>query len=98
MIVGQIGAGRTIEVLLQDYPYLDQEDILQSFVTQLGWLTSVKPCSLAHELLLDMNLAPRWVEFLEEAKFQALHWSQIGRANAPDTEIMEYAGANDLSC
>ena len=30
MIVGQIGAGVTIEQLLDDYPYLEREDILQA--------------------------------------------------------------------
>lgn len=30
MIVGQIGAGRTFEELLTDYPYLEREDILQA--------------------------------------------------------------------
>jgi uncharacterized protein (DUF433 family) len=30
MIVGQIGAGRSIEKLLADYPYLEREDILQA--------------------------------------------------------------------
>lgn len=30
MIVRQIGAGRTIDELLADYPYLEREDILQS--------------------------------------------------------------------
>jgi uncharacterized protein (DUF433 family) len=30
MIVGQIGAGRTIEEVLHDYPYLEREDILQA--------------------------------------------------------------------
>lgn len=30
MIVGQIGAGRTIEDVLADYPYLEREDILQA--------------------------------------------------------------------
>ena len=30
MIVGQIGAGRSIEELLADYPYLEREDILQA--------------------------------------------------------------------
>ena len=30
MIVGQIGAGRTIDDLLADYPYLEREDILQA--------------------------------------------------------------------
>jgi uncharacterized protein (DUF433 family) len=30
MIVRQIGAGRTVEELLVDYPYLVREDILQA--------------------------------------------------------------------
>jgi uncharacterized protein (DUF433 family) len=30
MIVGQIGAGRSIEELLAEYPYLEREDILQA--------------------------------------------------------------------
>jgi uncharacterized protein (DUF433 family) len=30
MIVGQIGAGRSIDELLADYPYLDREDILEA--------------------------------------------------------------------
>ncbi|MEJ2626813.1 MAG: DUF433 domain-containing protein [Pseudolabrys sp.] len=30
MIVGQIGAGRSVEDLLADYPYLEREDILEA--------------------------------------------------------------------
>ena len=30
MIVGQIGAGRSIEEMLADFPYLEREDILQA--------------------------------------------------------------------
>ncbi|MDP1729963.1 MAG: DUF433 domain-containing protein [Devosia sp.] len=30
MIVGQIGAGVSIEELLGDYPYLEREDVLQA--------------------------------------------------------------------
>jgi uncharacterized protein (DUF433 family) len=30
MIVGQIGAGRGIDELLADYPYLEREDIFQA--------------------------------------------------------------------
>jgi uncharacterized protein (DUF433 family) len=30
MIVGQIGAGRGIDDLLADYPFLDREDIMQA--------------------------------------------------------------------
>jgi len=30
MIVGQIGAGKSIDELLADYPYLQREDILEA--------------------------------------------------------------------
>ena len=30
MIVGQIGAGASIDELLADYPYLEREDVLQA--------------------------------------------------------------------
>ena len=42
-------------------------------------------------LLVDMNLTPRWVERLQEAVHEAVHWSLIGRKNAPDREICAYA-------
>ena len=37
MIVGQIGAGHTIEEILPDYPYLEREDILQA-LRYAAWL------------------------------------------------------------
>ena len=30
MIVGQIGAGRSVDEVLADYPYLEREDIMQA--------------------------------------------------------------------
>lgn len=30
MIVGQIGAGHSIDEVLRDYPYLEREDVLQA--------------------------------------------------------------------
>ena len=30
MIVGQIGAGRSIDDVLADYPYLEREDVLEA--------------------------------------------------------------------
>jgi uncharacterized protein (DUF433 family) len=30
MIVGQIGAGRTVDELLADYPYLERDDVLEA--------------------------------------------------------------------
>ena len=30
MVVGQIGAGHSVEAVLADYPYLEREDIMQA--------------------------------------------------------------------
>lgn len=46
------------------------------------------------KLLVDMNLSPRWVGLLADAGIEAVHWLGIGAKNAPDSEIMIYAGAN----
>jgi predicted nuclease of predicted toxin-antitoxin system len=46
-------------------------------------------------LLIDMNLAPRWIEWLRTAGFEAAHWSTKGKATARDIEIMEYAASHD---
>jgi predicted nuclease of predicted toxin-antitoxin system len=43
------------------------------------------------KLLLDMNLSPRWVELLNKAGFEAVHWSTIGSGSAADVEIMTFA-------
>jgi predicted nuclease of predicted toxin-antitoxin system len=43
------------------------------------------------KLLVDMNLSPRWVEWLERAGFEADHWSTHGAGDATDTEIMAFA-------
>jgi predicted nuclease of predicted toxin-antitoxin system len=48
------------------------------------------------KILIDMNLSPLWVQFLAESGFDSLHWSSIGSPSAPDTQIMDFAGANGL--
>jgi len=45
-------------------------------------------------ILIDMNLTPRWVDVLDHAGFTAVHWSTIGSMDAPDREIMTYAIEN----
>ena len=40
------------------------------------------------KLLLDMNLSPDWEAFLASEGLESVHWSRIGAATAPDTEIM----------
>lgn len=47
------------------------------------------------KLLVDMNLSPRWADFLNTAGWEAEHWSTVGRGNALDSEIMAYAAAHD---
>ncbi len=48
------------------------------------------------KLLIDMNLAPRWVQVLQAEGIEAQHWSSIGPMGAPDREIMAYAAAHGL--
>ena len=48
MIVGQIGAGNTIEEILADYPYLEREDILQA-LRYAAWLAEEREIVLPGE-------------------------------------------------
>jgi uncharacterized protein (DUF433 family) len=45
MIVGQIGAGRSIEDVLADYPYLEREDVLQA-LRYAAWLAEEREVTL----------------------------------------------------
>ncbi|HKW62170.1 MAG TPA: DUF433 domain-containing protein [Candidatus Acidoferrum sp.] len=45
MIVGQIGAGHTIDELLADYPYLEREDVLQA-LRYAAWLAEEREVTL----------------------------------------------------
>jgi predicted nuclease of predicted toxin-antitoxin system len=43
------------------------------------------------KLLIDMNLSPRWGRLLGSEGFEAVHWSDVGPADASDREIMDHA-------
>jgi predicted nuclease of predicted toxin-antitoxin system len=45
-------------------------------------------------LLLDMNLSPASVDFLEAEGWETVHWHAVGEPNAPDSEIMVWARAH----
>ena len=49
------------------------------------------------KILVDMNLSPKWVDFLNKNEIKAVHWSSIGSPDAPDTEIINYAKAHDFT-
>jgi uncharacterized protein (DUF433 family) len=46
MIVAQIGAGRTVDDLLADYPYLEREDILEA-LRYAAWRAQEREVDLA---------------------------------------------------
>lgn len=46
MIVGQIGAGHSIDNILAAYPYLEREDILQA-LRYAAWLAEEREVALA---------------------------------------------------
>jgi uncharacterized protein (DUF433 family) len=46
MIVGQIGAGLTIDQLLADYPYLERDDILEA-LRYAAWRAQEREVALA---------------------------------------------------
>jgi predicted nuclease of predicted toxin-antitoxin system len=48
------------------------------------------------KLLVDMNLSPSWVERLARHGSEAVHWSTIGPATAPDSEILTWANQHDF--
>lgn len=46
------------------------------------------------KLVVDMNLSIAWVGGLESQGFSVAHWSTIGRRDATDEAIMDWARAN----
>jgi uncharacterized protein (DUF433 family) len=74
MVVSQITAGCSMEEFLADYPYLEREDILQA-LRYAAWLRNCTRSRM--KLLIDMNLSPRWVEWLAEAGIVAVHWAVL---------------------
>jgi predicted nuclease of predicted toxin-antitoxin system len=43
-----------------------------------------------------MNLSPSWIERLARNGFEAVHWSTIGAATAPDVEILTWANEHEF--
>jgi uncharacterized protein (DUF433 family) len=46
MVVGQIGAGQTLDEVLSSYPYLEREDVLQA-LRYAAWLAEEREVMLA---------------------------------------------------
>jgi predicted nuclease of predicted toxin-antitoxin system len=48
-------------------------------------------------ILVDANLTPFWVEFLQSAGIEAVHWWSAGSGDAPDAELLEWAEERDAA-
>ena len=46
-------------------------------------------------ILIDMNLSPDWVREFKFHNIEAVHWSEIGKPDAADTVLMDWARKND---
>lgn len=44
-----------------------------------------------------MNLSPRWVDHLAAAGHDTVHWSNVGRPDATDAEIMAHATSSGMA-
>jgi predicted nuclease of predicted toxin-antitoxin system len=42
------------------------------------------------KIVVDMNLSPDWVEVLEQAGWETVHWSMVGDMRATDEVIMSW--------
>ncbi len=42
-------------------------------------------------ILIDMNLSPDWVPFLQQHGYEAVHWSTVGDPRATDQKLFAWA-------
>jgi len=47
------------------------------------------------KILIDMNLSPDWVREFKRLNFEAVHWSMIGKPDAADAVLMNWARENN---
>ena len=47
------------------------------------------------KILIDMNLSPEWVQEFKLYHVDAIHWSEAGIFDAPDSVLMDWARKNN---
>lgn len=47
------------------------------------------------KILIDMNLSPEWVQEFKLHGIEAVHWSAIGKFDAPDSSLIDWAIQNN---
>ncbi len=46
------------------------------------------------KILIDMNLSPEWVDEFSSHGIEAVHWTSVGKFDAPDVVLMDWARMN----
>lgn len=49
------------------------------------------------KIVVDMNLSPEWVAYLNSHGHDSLHWSNVGAVDASDSEIVDWARENEYA-
>ena len=49
------------------------------------------------KILVDMNLSPKWSNFLIENGIEAIHWSCVGSHDSTDEDIFSFAKMQNLT-
>ena len=84
------------------YPLLRHENFTYSyFQVNRPRGRGARPCAPTTDVVqilefcCNINLSPNWVLVLENAGFEAVHWSTIGNPSATDKVIMAWVLTND---
>jgi hypothetical protein len=93
-ILGLLASGRSDDQILEAYPYLEREDIRSALAYAACEPGDRGSAQGIVRVLLDMNLSPVWIRFLEKAGIAAVQWSIVGTPTAEDGELMAWARLN----
>jgi uncharacterized protein (DUF433 family) len=97
-VLGQLAAGRSVEDVLDDYPYLERADVLAALefaaaAVQERELAARHAGLDAVRLLVDANLSPRVAAHLSSVGFEAVHVADVGLLTAADDVIQASVAA-----
>jgi predicted nuclease of predicted toxin-antitoxin system len=96
VVIGDRASGMTYQEVLEDFPYLNQEDIFASLAYGCRPRTTDPPDS-SMKLIFDRILSPKLVYHLAELFSNSKHVYQLGLDQVEDQQVWQYAKANDFT-
>ncbi len=96
MILGNLGAGTTIDELLASYDYIEREDVMECLRYAPGSRRSARSCSSPLLEDRDRHEHRQGLDRVsEDRRASGVHWSSVGDPAGDDGEIMLWAAGND---